>query len=58
MLPVMDWIFGTAHLARKQWPSAYGVATKLPGTLAGQLIYPFLPQSPPAAMSPEREARR
>lgn len=43
MLPVMDWIFGTLHLPRKQWPSAYGIEAKLPASLGGQLVYPLRP---------------
>lgn len=41
MLPCMDWIFGTYHLPRKQWPSAYGIETQLPASLGGQLVYPL-----------------
>ena len=48
MLPCMDWIFGTYYLPRKQWPSAYGIAAKLPDSLAGQLIYPL--RDPPAGL--------
>jgi len=43
MLPCVDWIFGTYYLP-KQFPSAYGIEATLPGSLAGQLVYPFLPQ--------------
>jgi len=43
MLPVMDWIFGTYYLPG-EWPSAYGIETKLPGSLAGQLVYPLFPR--------------
>jgi sterol desaturase/sphingolipid hydroxylase (fatty acid hydroxylase superfamily) len=43
MLPCWDWLFGTAYLPRGQWPAAYGVEDELPGTVAGQLLYPFLP---------------
>ncbi len=46
MLPLMDWIFGTFHLPRKQWPSAYGIDARLPGSLAGQLVYPLRPLPP------------
>jgi sterol desaturase/sphingolipid hydroxylase (fatty acid hydroxylase superfamily) len=46
MLPVMDWIFRTAYLPRKQWPSTYGIESKLPGSLGAQLLYPFRPQPP------------
>jgi sterol desaturase/sphingolipid hydroxylase (fatty acid hydroxylase superfamily) len=41
MLPLMDWIFGTLHLPKKQWPSAYGIDVKLPGSLGGQMLYPL-----------------
>jgi sterol desaturase/sphingolipid hydroxylase (fatty acid hydroxylase superfamily) len=41
MLPCMDWIFGTLHLPRNEWPSAYGIDTKLPRSLGQQLMYPF-----------------
>jgi sterol desaturase/sphingolipid hydroxylase (fatty acid hydroxylase superfamily) len=43
MLPCMDWIFGTYHLPRKEWPSAYGIETKMPTSLAGQLLHPLRP---------------
>ena len=46
MLPIMDWIFGTHYLPRKQWPSAYGINEKLPSSLAGQLVYPLRVKSP------------
>jgi len=45
MLPWMDWIFGTFYLP-KQWPSAYGTETKVPGSLGQQLVYPLLSQQP------------
>ncbi len=41
MLPCMDWIFGTYYLPRREWPSAYGIEAKLPGSLGGQLLYPL-----------------
>ena len=43
MLPLMDRLFGTHHLPA-QWPAAYGIDTKLPASLLGQLIHPFLPR--------------
>ena len=52
MLPVMDWIFGTLHLPRKQWPSAYGIEAKLPRSFGGQLMYPLRLQ-PPQISSPK-----
>jgi sterol desaturase/sphingolipid hydroxylase (fatty acid hydroxylase superfamily) len=53
MLPCWDWMFGTAYLPRGKWPTAYGVTNRLPDTVAGQLLHPFLP--PPAdAPAPAR----
>jgi sterol desaturase/sphingolipid hydroxylase (fatty acid hydroxylase superfamily) len=52
MLPILDWVFGTHYLPRKQWPSAYGIEAKLPGSLAGQLMYPLRLESQ-QANSPE-----
>jgi sterol desaturase/sphingolipid hydroxylase (fatty acid hydroxylase superfamily) len=46
MLPWMDRIFGTYHMPRNQWPSAYGTDTPLPASLAGQMIYPLRPPAP------------
>jgi len=51
MLPLMDWMFGTLHLPRNQWPAAYGIEATLPPSLAGQLMYPLLPQRADAATS-------
>jgi len=51
MLPWMDRLFGTHYLPRRQWPTAYGIEMELPGSLAGQLLYPFRapaePETPP-----------
>jgi sterol desaturase/sphingolipid hydroxylase (fatty acid hydroxylase superfamily) len=44
MLPWIDRIFGTYHLPRKQWPSAYGIDAELPSSVAGQLLHPLLPR--------------
>jgi sterol desaturase/sphingolipid hydroxylase (fatty acid hydroxylase superfamily) len=52
MLPWMDWIFGTHHLPRGQWPSAYGIEATLPGSVAGQLLYPLDPR-PQQVSAPE-----
>ncbi len=43
-LPVWDWLFGTAHLPR-EFPADYGVTNSLPQTVAGQMVYPFVPPS-------------
>ena len=45
MLPFMDRIFGTYYLPRDQRPPAYGIDEKLPASLGGQLLHPFLPPS-------------
>ncbi|HEY3910664.1 MAG TPA: sterol desaturase family protein [Stellaceae bacterium] len=53
MLPVIDWLFGTYHLPRKAWPTAYGIEGELPRSLPGQLIHPFwLHPSTPALARP------
>ncbi|MBN9562360.1 MAG: sterol desaturase family protein [Alphaproteobacteria bacterium] len=52
MLPCMDWLFGTLHLPHNEWPSAYGIDTKLPDSLAGQLLHPFRAQ-PSRVAAPE-----
>lgn len=46
MLPVMDWLFGTLHLPRGAWPTAYGIDSSLPASLGGQMVYPLLPAAP------------
>jgi sterol desaturase/sphingolipid hydroxylase (fatty acid hydroxylase superfamily) len=40
MLPMMDRLFGTLYLP-KAWPAEYGTDTKVPGSVAGQLVMPF-----------------
>ena len=40
MLPVMDILFGTLYLP-KSWPAAYGVESRLPATVVGQMLYPL-----------------
>jgi sterol desaturase/sphingolipid hydroxylase (fatty acid hydroxylase superfamily) len=49
MLPWVDWIFGTYHVPKGQWPAAYGVDETLPASWGGQMIYPFLPHPAPQA---------
>jgi sterol desaturase/sphingolipid hydroxylase (fatty acid hydroxylase superfamily) len=42
MLPVMDALFGSWYMPKKQWPTKYGIdGTMAPG-LAGELVQPFL----------------
>lgn len=41
-LPIIDRLFGTFHLPRKQWPKGYGVGSgSLPDGYWAQLISPF-----------------
>jgi sterol desaturase/sphingolipid hydroxylase (fatty acid hydroxylase superfamily) len=47
MLPCWDWLFRTHYLPHRQWPSGYGIETRLPASVAGQLLYPLRP--PPEA---------
>jgi sterol desaturase/sphingolipid hydroxylase (fatty acid hydroxylase superfamily) len=59
MLPCLDWIFGTHYLPREDWPTAYGIAAKLPDSLTGQLAYPLyaqpgMPGPPKAVEQPAR----
>lgn len=52
-LPLLDWIFGTAHLPNR-WPESYGIKDEMPSSFWGQLVYPLmLPDEPePAASAP------
>jgi sterol desaturase/sphingolipid hydroxylase (fatty acid hydroxylase superfamily) len=44
MLPVMDILFGSWYMPKKQWPTKYGIdGTMAPG-LVGQLVQPFEPE--------------
>lgn len=45
-LPWLDWLFGTAHLPRNEWPEDYGIKASLPNDLLGQFFYPFESSSP------------
>jgi sterol desaturase/sphingolipid hydroxylase (fatty acid hydroxylase superfamily) len=49
MLPVLDRLFGTFHLPRREWPSDYGVDAPVPRSFAGQLARPLLPARGAAA---------
>jgi sterol desaturase/sphingolipid hydroxylase (fatty acid hydroxylase superfamily) len=56
-LPCWDWLFGTAYLPKGQFPAAYGLDEKLPASVTGQLLHPFMPPpgiaaSEPAATNP------
>lgn len=57
MLPVMDWMFGTLHLPRGEWPASYGIDDPLPRSVLGQLVHPFLLPGPrPSTPSPAQDA--
>jgi sterol desaturase/sphingolipid hydroxylase (fatty acid hydroxylase superfamily) len=46
MFPILDRIFGTAHLPRKQWPPRYGLQGEVPDSWAAQLVQPLLGSFP------------
>jgi sterol desaturase/sphingolipid hydroxylase (fatty acid hydroxylase superfamily) len=56
-LPWIDRIFGTYHLPRNEWPSAYGIETNLPDSLGRQLMYPLRP-APQATLAKSVTADR
>jgi len=47
MMPFLDRLFGTYYVPG-HLPGSYGIASPMPRDLAGQLLYPVLPPSPPA----------
>jgi sterol desaturase/sphingolipid hydroxylase (fatty acid hydroxylase superfamily) len=44
MLPLMDKLFGTWYMPRKQWPSKYGIDAPTAPRLMGQLLQPLMPE--------------
>jgi len=41
-LPVIDWIFGTHHLPKNDWPEHYGIEERtVPEGWWAQLVFPF-----------------
>jgi sterol desaturase/sphingolipid hydroxylase (fatty acid hydroxylase superfamily) len=50
MLPVMDLLFGTWYLPKKQWPSKYGIDASMPMGLTAQLVQPLLPRAGEASV--------
>jgi sterol desaturase/sphingolipid hydroxylase (fatty acid hydroxylase superfamily) len=40
-LPLVDWVFGTLHMPKGQWPERYGVDGDMPETYLAQLAVPF-----------------
>lgn len=53
-LPWLDWLFGTLHLPKQDWPDEYGIHQSMPETLVGQIMYPFA--APVALANPEPPA--
>ena len=41
LLPVFDWIFGTFHLPKDQWPKRYGVPEPVGDSYLAQMVFPF-----------------
>ena len=52
-LPWLDRLFGTHYLPR-EWPESYGIESKMPDSLIGQLVYPL--DSHPPALNPREAA--
>jgi sterol desaturase/sphingolipid hydroxylase (fatty acid hydroxylase superfamily) len=46
MLPILDRIFGTIHLPKRQWPPRYGISGAVPDSWAEQLVQPLLGSFP------------
>jgi sterol desaturase/sphingolipid hydroxylase (fatty acid hydroxylase superfamily) len=44
MLPIMDILFGSWYMPRKQWPPKYGINAPMAPGLVGELVQPFLPR--------------
>ncbi len=44
MLPVMDKLFGTWYMPKKQWPPKYGIDAPMAPGLVAQLLQPLSPQ--------------
>jgi sterol desaturase/sphingolipid hydroxylase (fatty acid hydroxylase superfamily) len=40
-LPLVDWMFGTLHMPKGEWPERYGVEGEMPDTYLAQLAMPF-----------------
>lgn len=43
LFPWLDRLFGSHHLPADRYPASYGASRRLPPTLAGQLLSPFIP---------------
>jgi len=43
-LPLLDWIFGTAHMPKGKMPETYGTYDPVPTSYIKQMMYPFQPQ--------------
>jgi sterol desaturase/sphingolipid hydroxylase (fatty acid hydroxylase superfamily) len=53
ILPVLDRLFGTFYLPKKEWPAEYGIDGSMPRRLAGQLMQPLMPSAwPPEGLRP------
>jgi hypothetical protein len=45
MLPIMDKLFGTWYMPKKQWPTKYGIDAPMATGLVGQLLQPLVPEN-------------
>ncbi len=41
MLPWLDWVFGTFHLPKAAFPSAYGIDSPMPAGFWNQMLFPW-----------------
>jgi sterol desaturase/sphingolipid hydroxylase (fatty acid hydroxylase superfamily) len=41
MLPCLDWVFGTFHLPKRAFPSAYGIEATMPAGFWNQMFFPW-----------------
>jgi sterol desaturase/sphingolipid hydroxylase (fatty acid hydroxylase superfamily) len=57
MLPILDRLFGTWYMPRKEWPSKYGIDGPMTPDLDGQLLQPFLSHDEKAQLPNAQVAR-
>ena len=56
MLPVMDILFGSWYMPKKQWPTKYGIDGPMATGLAGQLVQPFEPDERPSIPAADHDS--
>lgn len=50
-LPLVDWMFGTLHMPKGEWPARYGVDGDVPDRYVDQLLAPFVWDGAPSDQS-------